>query len=133
MSKTLTIHRASPKDLIIVPLWVFNPDTEYGEQIAAQLDTGNDHTCLRQDVLDRIGATASGRTLPVQGVTGSSTARLSTLTLGIRMDGSGKVTINNHEVAVLSQMSCEALIGRDFLEWFDVTILRSGVVTIASD
>ncbi|MEQ1938050.1 retroviral-like aspartic protease family protein [Mesorhizobium sp. CN5-321] len=133
MTKTLTLRRSSPRDLIIIPLWVFNPDTEHGHQIAAQLDTGNDHTCLRQDVLDRIGATPSGRSLPVHGVTGSSSAQVTRLTLGFRMDGNGTVTVDRHEVAVLLHMSCEALLGRDILEWFDMTISRNGVVTITSD
>lgn len=48
MPKTLTIRRSFPKDLIIIPLWVFHPDAENGVEIAAQLDTSNDHTCLRQ-------------------------------------------------------------------------------------
>lgn len=133
MGKTLTLVRSSPRDLIIIPLWVFNPDTEQGHQIAAHLDTGNDHTCLRQDVLDKIGASASGRLVSVQGVTGVSTARVTRLTFGIQMDGDKQVIIDRHEVPVLPQMSCEALIGRDFLEWFDVMILRNGSVEIASD
>ncbi|MFF0948188.1 hypothetical protein ACFYE9_11100 [Rhizobium leguminosarum] len=42
MTKTLT--RQSDRDIIKVPMMMFNPTTEYGERFDGDLDTGNDHT-----------------------------------------------------------------------------------------
>ena len=133
MPKTLTLKRSSPRDPIIVPLWAFDPVSKNGKQIATQLDTGNDHTCVRKDVLDAIGAKATGKPVVVHGVTGSARARVATLMFRLDMDRGGQVQINNHEVAVVPSLSCEALLGRDFLEFFDVTISRDGTTILTCD
>lgn len=73
MTRTLTIKRNSPLDVIHIPLMVADVDCTKGGQILADFVTGNDHTCIRRDVLDAIGIPITGRPMPVHGVTGLAT------------------------------------------------------------
>lgn len=133
MPKTLTLRRNSAEDLILVPMMVFDPLLGNGTQVTAELDTGNDHTCLRRDVLERIGAKATNRLLTIHGIAGSTDATTAVVTLGLSMDGGGRVTIHKHEVGVVNSLSHEILLGRDMLKFFDVLSTRQGIITIVSD
>jgi predicted aspartyl protease len=126
----LTIKRAHPKDAIRFEVHVFNPISEAGARATALFDTGNDHTVVSKALADRLGLSPTGQPLSVHGVTGHSTAQIALATLGIEFDGGHKCEIINHEVAILDGTSDDVLIGRDFLERFDVTISRDGEFTL---
>ena len=126
----LTIKRTNAKDPIHINVWFFNPVTHEGTSTIGLFDTGNDHTVITREVADRIGITAFGRPLSVCGVNGASEGRAAHVTIGIEFDEQHKVTIEEHEVVVLSDASSPLLIGRDFLEMFDVKIGRDGSFTL---
>jgi hypothetical protein len=130
MTKTLTVKRSSPLDLIYIPVMVADPAMANGGQIVAELDTGNDHTCIRRDVLATLGISAMGRAMPVHGVTGSATGIVTKLFLGFEMDDGHRCNINDHEVVVLNTMSCQCLLGRDMLRIFDVELRRDGITVL---
>lgn len=127
---TLTIKRAQPSDEIRIPIVVFGSSTSPNNTVLGLFDTGNDHTVLSRAVIDVVGGTYTNRTLPVQGVTGSGIARVAVVSLGIEFDDGQKIPITDHEVAVLDDTGNHALLGRDFLERFDVTISRDGTFTL---
>lgn len=127
----LTIKRADSKAEIRIPVMVFGSATAPGSTVFGLFDTGNDHTVLSKAVVDTVGGTYTNRTLPVHGVTGSGNARVAVVTLGMEFDSGHRVTITDHEVAVLEGSDNHALIGRDFLERFDVTISRDGTFTLS--
>lgn len=126
----LTITRPSPIDPIKIPVAILNPTTDTLVWGIGLFDTGNDHTVVSKSFLDRSGIAVNGRHLPVMGVTGVATAQVATVSLGIEFDGGHKVTIADHEVAVLLGASDDLLIGRDFLERFDISISRNGTFTM---
>jgi predicted aspartyl protease len=128
---TLTIKRALPEDEIRVPLFIFDVGITKETKAFGLFDTGNDHTVLSKAVVDTVGGTYTGRMLPVHGVTGSGTARTAQVTLGIEFDDGHRIMINDHEVAVLDETDNHALLGRDFLQRFDVTISRDGTFTLS--
>lgn len=130
MTKTLTLKRSSPLDLIYIPVTVADTAITRAGEIVAELDTGNDHTCIRRDVLATIGISAAGRALSVHGVTGSATGTLAKLFLGFKMDDGHQCKINNHEVVVLETMSCHCLLGRDILRIFDVELRKDGTTIL---
>jgi Aspartyl protease len=133
MPKTMTLIRASDRDIIKVPMMMFNPTTEYGEPFDGDLDTGNDHTCIHPSVLQKIGVVTNGGQLPVQGVNGTSFAQIGTVTMGFKADNGDTIIVHNHQVAVLPTINCDILIGRDLLEWADIAIIRGGTVTLTFD
>jgi predicted aspartyl protease len=122
---TLTIKRARSKDAIHLKVLVFGPSGSGGAGTAL-FDTGNDHTVISKAFADSIGLSGTGRGLSVHGVTGGSMGTVALVTLGIEFDGGHKVTVDDHEVVVLAGASDQIMIGRDFLERFDVTITRDG-------
>ena len=128
----LTIVRAHPTDAVRFNVHVFDPTTEKGGQTVALFDTGNDRTIIGKALAESIGITSTDRVLPVHGVTGGSLAQTAFVTIGIEFDEGHIVTIQNHEVAILDGTSEQVLIGRDFLEWFHVTISRDGSFTLES-
>nr|KZA98863.1 hypothetical protein A4A59_25240 [Rhizobium leguminosarum] len=67
-------------------------------------------------VLQRIGAVVNGGHLPVQGVAGTSTAQVGTVTMGFKADNGETVIVHSHQVAVLSMINCDA----------DVRLMPSG-------
>src|SRR5258708_18624992 len=115
MTRTLTVKRASPLDVIHIPVRVANTTNGNVHQILADLDTGNDHTCIRRDVLDGIDLPIIGRSMPLHGVTGSATGTVVKLHLGFEMDDKHRCNIEEHEVVVLDTMTCLCLLGRDML------------------
>ncbi len=133
MPKTMTLTRHSDRDIIKVPMMVFNPVTEQGEAFDGDLDTGNDHTCVHPRVLQKISVVPNGQHLPVQGVTGTSSAQVGSVTMGFKADNGDTLIVQGHQVAVLPTINCDILIGRDLLEWCDVTITRGGTVTLTFD
>ncbi|MBY5325262.1 aspartyl protease family protein [Rhizobium leguminosarum] len=133
MPKTMTLQRPTDRDVIKVPMMMFNPVTEQGAAFEGDLDTGNDHTCVHPRVLQKIGVVPAGRHLPVQGVTGTSSAQVGTVTMGFKADNGASVTVHSHEVAVLPTINCDILIGRDLLEWCDVAITRGGTTILTFD
>ena len=126
----LTLKRTRAEDPIHINVLVFDPITEHGVAAAGLFDTGNDHTVISKELFDSVGLATTGRQLPVNGVTGSSMALTTFVTIGIEFDGKHKVTIDKHEVAVVDGVSDPVLIGRDFLALFDVTISRDGEFTL---
>lgn len=124
------MKRASPLDVIHVPLMVADVDVHIGGEIVAEFDTGNDHTCMRRDVLDAFGMSIVGRPMPVQGVTGSATGTLMKLFLGFTMDDGHRCGIDGHEVVVLDTMTCMCLLGRDMLRIFDVELRNDGTTIL---
>lgn len=126
----LTIARPSPKDPIKIPVAILNTTTDTLVWGVGLFDTGNDHTVVSKSFLDRSGVVINGDLLPVIGVTGNAIAQVAIVSLGIEFDGGHKVTITNHEVAVLAGTSEDILIGRDFLERFDISISRNGTFTM---
>lgn len=133
MPKTLTVARATDTDVIKVPLWIINPATGAAQQFMADLDTGNDHTCIHPRTLQQIGLVPNGRHLPVHGVAGSSVAQVATVSLGMHMDNGHQITVSSHQVAVLDSINCDILMGRDFLQWCDVSLRRGGTTTLTFD
>lgn len=131
MTETLTLKRAAVRDVILVPLTVFNTSTGGGVQINAELDTGNDHTCVRMELLNQLGVSVGGSGIAVHGVTGSSTAARAHLTFGFMCDGGKRITVDSHEIVVLPALSCPILLGRDMLEFFDVSLRRDGSATLS--
>lgn len=99
MARTLTAKRASPLDVIHVPVMIYDAAILKGGQIMADFDTGNDHTCIRRDVVEMMGIPIVGRPMHVHGVTGSSTGPVVNLNLGFEMDDGHRCTIEGHEVA----------------------------------
>lgn len=130
MGRTLTTKRASPLNVIGVPVMIFDPAIMKGGQIVADFDTGNDHTCVRGDVVEMMGIPIVGRPMPVYGVTGSSTGTVVKLNLGFEMDDGHRCTIEGHEVVVLGSMSCQCLLGRDMLKIFDVELRTDGTAIL---
>lgn len=127
---TFTRKRPNAADPIHIEMSVFNPITGRAASAIGLFDTGNDHTIISKEVSDSIGITAYGRTLPVYGVTGTSEGQTARVTFGINFDESKKVAIVEHEVLVLTDTSSPILIGRDFLERFDVKLTRNGLFTL---
>lgn len=130
MTRTLTIKRNSPLDVVHIPLMVADVDCAKGGQILADFDTGNDHTCIRRDVLDAIGIPITGRPMPVHGVTGSATGTVVKLFFGFEMDDGHRCTIDGHDVVVLDAMTCQCLLGRDVLRIFDVELRNDGTTIL---
>lgn len=128
--KTLTLKRASPLDVILVPVMVADVTLTTGQEINAEFDTGNDHTCLRRDVLDQLRIQVVGRPMPVNGVTGSAMVTVMKLFLGFKMDDGHRCEINGHEVVILDQMTCSCLLGRDMLRIFNVDLLTDGTAIL---
>jgi hypothetical protein len=124
------MKRASPLDVIYVPVMVADTTIMKGGQLLADLDTGNDHTCIRRDVLETIGIPIVGRPMPVHGVTGSATGTVVTLFLGFEMDDGHKCNIEGHEVVVLDTMTTQCLLGRDTLCIFDVELRTDGTTIL---
>lgn len=120
------MKRASSLNVIHVPMMVLDPAIMKGGQIMADFDTGNDHTCIRRDVLNTMGIPIAGRPMPVHGVTGSSIGTVVKLTLGFEMDDGHRCTIDGHEVIVIGAMSCQCLLGRDILNIFSVELRTDG-------
>ncbi|MEY9831090.1 hypothetical protein ABIA25_002905 [Sinorhizobium fredii] len=133
MARTLTLTRERDRDTIYIPIHIFDAGYTKGGEVAADFDTGNDHTCIRQNVFDAIGLVADGRTIQVNGVTGGAAGRTAQVNIGIQTDDGHKNTITNHEVVVLSSMTCDVLLGRDMLEFFDVSITRGGTTILTFD
>lgn len=126
----LTINRTQANDPIHLELMIFNPITSQGVPAVGLFDTGNDHTVISKMLSDKLCLDVIGRTLSIAGVTGASVAQTAVVTLGLAFDDQHLVTIDAHEVAVLDGVSSPVLIGRDFLERFDVTILRDGTFVL---
>ncbi|KZY32281.1 hypothetical protein A3731_22355 [Roseovarius sp. HI0049] len=126
----LTLKRAHSKDPIRVNVWVFSPATLKGVQTEGLFDTGNDHTTVSKQLLDSIGVPCTGRSLTVSGITGASVGQAAIVNLGFDLDWGDKVEIEGHEVAVVAGASSHVLFGRDFLEWFDITMKRGGRFTL---
>ena len=122
MARTLTARRSSPLDVIYIPVMIFDPAIMKGGQIMADFDTGNGHTCIRREVVETMGIPIVGRSMPVHGVTGSSTGIVVNLTLGLETDDGHRCMVEGHEVVVLGSMSCQCLLGRDMLRIFDVEL-----------
>ncbi|WP_179875561.1 retroviral-like aspartic protease family protein [Sinorhizobium sp. BJ1] len=133
MPKTLTLTRESDRDTIYIPIHVFDVGYTKSGELAAELDTGNDHTCIRQNVFDAIGLVADGRMIQVNGVTGGAAGRTARISIGIETANGHKIKISNHEVVVLPTMTCNVLFGRDMLEFFDVAITRGGTTVLTFD
>ncbi|RVM58396.1 hypothetical protein CN128_09900 [Sinorhizobium meliloti] len=130
MPRTMTLQRASNKDLIKIPVWIIHPIANNAALFHADFDTGNDHTCVHPRVLHQVGARADGRHLPVHGVAGGAMAQVATVSIGFQMDDGHRITVTSHEVAVLPLTNCDILLGRDMLDWCDVSITRGGVTII---
>jgi len=129
MARHLTLKRSSPLDIIHVPVLVAFGGFMKAARIHAELDTGNDHTCIRRDVLNELGLPIIGRPMAVHGVTGQATGTVVRISLGFEMDDGHRCVVEEHEVVVLDTMSCPCLLGRDVLRIFDVE-LRSDGTTI---
>jgi predicted aspartyl protease len=127
----LIIRRSRAADPIHIRLHIFNPATGHGVAVVGLFDTGNDHTAIRRDLSERLGLAYTQKKLSVVGVTGASGAGTSIVTLGLDCDDAKKITIDDHEVAIVDRMSDEVLIGRDFLERFDVAIGRDGTFMLS--
>ncbi|WP_066807096.1 retropepsin-like aspartic protease [Sphingomonas asaccharolytica] len=123
----LTINRTHPKDPIYIQLFVMNNFKSKGATVAGLFDTGNDHTMISKALADTLALSTSGSSLQVFGPTGASIAARTLVDIGIEFDGGEKRTITNHEVGVVEGLSNHALIGRDFLERFDISITTDGV------
>jgi len=65
--------------------------------------------------------------------TGGAAGRKAQVNIGIQKDDGHKNTITNHEVVVLPSMTCAVLLGRDMLEFFDVSITQGGTTMLAFD
>ena len=130
MTRTLTVKRASPLHVIHIPLMVADTAITKGGQILANFDTGNDHTCIRRDVLEAIGIAIIGRPMPFYGVTGSATGTVVKLFLGFEMDDKHRCSIDGHEVVVLDAITCKCLLGRDMLRIFDVELRNDGTTIL---
>lgn len=126
----LTLKRAHPKDHIYLTVTVTNPATNQSATRPALFDTGADHTVISKALADEIGLKGEG-TLGFNGAFASSVATKATVSMGILFDGAHPVNITDHEVALFDQLSGDVLLGRDFLEWFDVTISRDGTFTLS--
>ncbi|KIC54511.1 MULTISPECIES: hypothetical protein [unclassified Leisingera] len=129
--KTITIDRFSPKDEILIPTYFFHPETMVGGVTQAQFDTGNDHTCVHAKLLKLTGELRPIRQIDVNGVTGGAVGRVVEATIGLETDCGGKITISSHQIVVVDGISCDALLGRDMLQYFDVEIFRSGKVRLS--
>lgn len=127
---TLTINRVSPIDPIRIPLALINRANGQVAWEDGLFDTGNDHTVISRALFTTLGLAATGGSVIVNGVTGSSQAAIATVSIQIRFDDGQPVTIQAHEVGVVAGASDAVLIGRDFLKRFDVTISRGGVFTL---
>ena len=135
MSNIITIKRASPRDLIQIPLFL-GPSMGAGtqvtaSQILAELDTGNDHTAVSRDILQECGVEISNEEVHIQGVAGTEIGYSAITNLVLHFDDGEQCRIREHVVVAASGLTCDALLGRDFLRWFDVTMLRDGTVTLA--
>lgn len=126
----LTIRRPHPTDAIRFIVHVFDPAITKGAETVALFDTGNDHTTISKAFAESIGIAPTDRVLTVRGVTGGSQGRTALVAIGIEFDGGHKVIIQNHEVVILDDTLEHVLVGRDFLERFDVTISRNGGFTL---
>ena len=128
-SHRLTIKRRAPSDLILIPIVVFNPKTEAIAVISAELDTGNDHTVVRRDIIDRIGVEIGASDLTVHGVGGSSIGSRAIVTIGIKFDDSHRCEINQ-EVVVVENLAVDVLLGREMLRHLDIEIRRDGTTIV---
>lgn len=128
---TLTVKRPSAYAPIHLNLMIFNPVTQVGFPATGLFDTGNDHTTINRAYAEQIGLTLTDREMTVNGVTGSSRGQTAWVMIGIPFDNGENRTIDNHEVVVNAGLTDQVLIGRDFLERFDVTLLRDGTFRLS--
>jgi hypothetical protein len=129
MSFIRTIVRSSPKDLIIVPMKLAIKG-HATLTISAVLDTGADHTCISRKLLESAGVVLAGKSIGVVGISSKSEGTIVSVDLEFPMDGPDPICVTNHDVAAASLVGSDALLGRDFLQWFDVTIHKSGLVVL---
>lgn len=134
MSKVITISRSHARDLIEIPLFIGPAggiaQTVTVSRIVAQLDTGNDHTAIRRSVLEECGVIVGPPQIKLEGVTGSEIADSGRTTMLLHFDDGEECRIRDHIVVAANDLSCDALLGRDFLQWFDVHITRDGTVKL---
>lgn len=135
VANTISIKRASPRDLITIPVFVgptmgSKPKTTL-TQLTAILDTGNDHTAINRTLLEEFGVAIDGDPIKLNGVTGSQMAGSCLVDMVIHLDNGEQCRIHKH-IVVAADLNCEALLGRDILQWFDVQMLRNGDVTLTA-
>jgi hypothetical protein len=134
VSKVITIERSNARDLIEIPLYVGpaggSAQAVTVTRIVAQLDTGNDHTAVRRSVLEESGVIVGPPQIMLQGVTGREIADSGRTTMLLHFDDGEECRIRDHIVVAANNLSCDALLGRDFLRWFDVHITRDGTVKL---
>ena len=96
------------------------------------LDTGLDHTIISQEVADAIQLKPTGRTITLSGIDGGATGDTVLISFAIDNDQGGRWICDDQEVVVLRDCSERVLMGRDFLEKFDISIDRNGTVTLTA-
>lgn len=116
--------------MIEVPLFIgptFNGRNEIDlSRIVGQFDTGNDHTVVRRDLLEEFDVALDGEMISLHGVTGSELAPSGLVEIVLLFDNGEQFRLHQHVVVASQGLRCDALLGRDFLQWFDISIRRDG-------
>ena len=129
---TLTIKRAEPREPIRIPIYILEVGSDEAVAVQGLFDTGLDHTIISREVAAAVQLKSTGRTISLRGIDGGVTGDTALVSFAIDNDQGGRWVCDGQEMVILDGCTEAVLMGRDFLEKFDLTIARDGTVTLSA-